>query len=249
MILRRVIDHLKTQNWTAVALDFVIVVMGVFMGIQVSNWNAARTDRQDEDVFLRRLHDDIVRVEESSARLRTRRIALIDDLNAAAKKIFSPGPARILSNAECMSLAVSHYYNISVLGLPSLVELTNAGRVGIIRDKTLGTALVEYQQRTAALSDVIATDQLLINNLIMLNPALIKVAPIFDLALGEFQTAPSCDLDGMRNDQAFLNAVAENLDSYDAYLRDGLLPWNRQLLEVHRLVDEVLDINHKVAAE
>jgi len=28
MILRRVIEHVKAQNWFAVALDFVIVVVG-----------------------------------------------------------------------------------------------------------------------------------------------------------------------------------------------------------------------------
>ena len=41
MILRRVAEHVKAQNWFAVAIDFVIVVVGVFIGIQVSNWNEA----------------------------------------------------------------------------------------------------------------------------------------------------------------------------------------------------------------
>lgn len=41
MLLRRVTENVKAQNWTAVALDFVIVVVGVFIGIQVANWNAA----------------------------------------------------------------------------------------------------------------------------------------------------------------------------------------------------------------
>jgi len=44
MLLRRVIEHVKAQNWTAVGLDFVIVVVGVFIGIQVSNWNAQRAE-------------------------------------------------------------------------------------------------------------------------------------------------------------------------------------------------------------
>ena len=39
MLLRRIIEHVKVQNWTAVALDLVIVVVGVFVGIQVSNCN------------------------------------------------------------------------------------------------------------------------------------------------------------------------------------------------------------------
>ena len=39
MLLRRVTEHVKSQNWFAVWLDFVIVVVGVFLGIQIGNWN------------------------------------------------------------------------------------------------------------------------------------------------------------------------------------------------------------------
>ena len=42
MLLRRITEHVKAQNWFAVALDFLIVVVGVFIGLQVSNWNDAR---------------------------------------------------------------------------------------------------------------------------------------------------------------------------------------------------------------
>ena len=41
MLLSRVIEHVKNQHWTAVILDFVIVVMGVFIGLQVQDWNKA----------------------------------------------------------------------------------------------------------------------------------------------------------------------------------------------------------------
>jgi len=55
MILRRFIEHVKEQNWTAIFLDFVIVVSGVFIGIQVSNWNAARADRLELSNAIARL--------------------------------------------------------------------------------------------------------------------------------------------------------------------------------------------------
>ncbi|PHS22519.1 MAG: hypothetical protein COA84_12620 [Robiginitomaculum sp.] len=42
MILRRVIKHFRHQEWTAIFLDFVIVVVGVIVGLQVSNWNDVR---------------------------------------------------------------------------------------------------------------------------------------------------------------------------------------------------------------
>lgn len=49
MLLRRITEHVKAQNWTAVVLDFVIVVVGVFIGLQVNNWNEARLDERREE--------------------------------------------------------------------------------------------------------------------------------------------------------------------------------------------------------
>jgi hypothetical protein len=46
MLLRRITKHVKDQNWFAVGLDFFIVVVGVFIGIQLGNWNDTRQTRQ-----------------------------------------------------------------------------------------------------------------------------------------------------------------------------------------------------------
>lgn len=35
-ILRRVMKHARDQSWCAVFLDFLIVIVGVFIGIQVA---------------------------------------------------------------------------------------------------------------------------------------------------------------------------------------------------------------------
>lgn len=42
MVLRRIAEHVKAQNWFAVGIELVILVLGVFIGIQVANWNEAR---------------------------------------------------------------------------------------------------------------------------------------------------------------------------------------------------------------
>ena len=52
MILRRITEHLKTQNWTAVGLDLLIVVIGVFIGTQVSNWNQERVQKRETAQLL-----------------------------------------------------------------------------------------------------------------------------------------------------------------------------------------------------
>ena len=46
MILRRLTANLRAQNWTAIAIEFLIVVIGVFIGTQVANWNQERLEKR-----------------------------------------------------------------------------------------------------------------------------------------------------------------------------------------------------------
>jgi len=55
MLLRRITQHVRNQNWFAVFIDFFIVVVGVFIGIQVANWNEERKLKQFETVVLKEL--------------------------------------------------------------------------------------------------------------------------------------------------------------------------------------------------
>ncbi|MBK8543911.1 MAG: hypothetical protein IPL62_10345 [Caulobacteraceae bacterium] len=60
MILRRIAEHVKAQNWIAIAIDFVIVVLGVFVATQVSNWNDANRDRQRGESYLASIHGELL---------------------------------------------------------------------------------------------------------------------------------------------------------------------------------------------
>ena len=58
MILRRITQHVKDQNWFAVALDFCIVVTGILIAFQITNWSEARSERVGEQQIIERLHSD-----------------------------------------------------------------------------------------------------------------------------------------------------------------------------------------------
>jgi len=66
MLLRRINERVKAQNWFAVALDFAIVVLGVFVASQVTNWNEGRKDREREQVYIERLRSDFEAIEARS---------------------------------------------------------------------------------------------------------------------------------------------------------------------------------------
>jgi hypothetical protein len=55
MILRRLSEAFRKQDWFTVAVETLIVVFGVFIGLQVNNWNAARVTRGDAADLLSRL--------------------------------------------------------------------------------------------------------------------------------------------------------------------------------------------------
>lgn len=52
MILRRLTENLRAQNWTAIGLEFLIVVIGVFLGTRVANWNQARIDKRETGLLI-----------------------------------------------------------------------------------------------------------------------------------------------------------------------------------------------------
>jgi len=59
MIFRRLSNSVRNQDWFTVLIEIVIVVVGVFIGIEVSNWNEARVNRNIGQVYTERLITDL----------------------------------------------------------------------------------------------------------------------------------------------------------------------------------------------
>ena len=52
MLLRSITKHVKDQNWFAVALDFFIVVAGILIAFQITNWSEARQEAKKRDLII-----------------------------------------------------------------------------------------------------------------------------------------------------------------------------------------------------
>jgi hypothetical protein len=59
MLLHRFARSLTDQNWMAIAIEFVLLVLGVFLGIQVSNWNQGLADQRLGRAYSARLATDL----------------------------------------------------------------------------------------------------------------------------------------------------------------------------------------------
>ena len=145
MILRRVIEHVRAQNWTAVALDFVIVVLGVFIGILVSNWNAARQTLAEEAVLVERIRVDFERIGEDAERSLAYHKGTAEDLatlvRALRSGVLQDGDREAVSRALFMGIA----FQTSADHSGTFTELLSSGRANILRDKELLNDLVAYE--------------------------------------------------------------------------------------------------------
>lgn len=59
MIARRIREHVASHNWFAVLVDLIVVTIGVFIGIQVSNWNSARIERDEVRAYRTQIIRDL----------------------------------------------------------------------------------------------------------------------------------------------------------------------------------------------
>ena len=248
MILQRLTNSLKERDWSTALVEILIVVIGIFLGLQIDDWNQARKDRIDEGIFLKSLHDDVLQADALGSRLRQRRIDRLDWTMGAGDVLFSRSGRNTLTERECSGIVWTTAFNFTASGLPSVDELIGTGRMGIIRNAELRTALVALRQTRAAL-DTAISEKTASSNFVFLPrafPDLFQMNADFDQAMGEVTTQNVCDLEGMRANRHFLNQFSANVDGYDAYIRDGLRPWSLQFDRVHELVDNALGVNHSV---
>lgn len=147
MILRRLSQSLKEQNWTAIVIEFVLLVVGVFLGIQVANWNTVQQDRQREAEYIARLDRDFQKIDvrladnTSTWELKmTGTLHLLADLDAFQKTSRWPR-----TKSEMLAdLNTTFNHRIPAPRSATYIELLSAGQLGLIRNTKLRDALLEY---------------------------------------------------------------------------------------------------------
>jgi hypothetical protein len=50
---------MKKHHWGGVLIELVIVIVGVFIGLQVNNWNQARSESRLGQDYVKRLTRDL----------------------------------------------------------------------------------------------------------------------------------------------------------------------------------------------
>jgi hypothetical protein len=241
MLLRHVIAHLRKQEWTAIAIDFVIVVIGVFVGLQVNNWNEMRNAHAAEEQLLERLHQDVVLAEELIGTNRERQPQRVTDLTAAYERVTGDGDAP-LTPQECSAIASSFISSTRIPLLPTLGLLQAGPGYGSITDPDLRASIAALSQGVEQIDDFVSKELGTIVEPSQAFPDLIALSNYVGED-GEVRVSGVCDLQKMRTNQRFLNAIALNRDFQDS-LSFRVAPVLAAFSELHVDLDRVLEIQH-----
>jgi len=150
MLLRRVADQLKDQNWTAIVLDLAIVVLGVFIGIQVSNWNTGRLERIRAREVIAALASDLSDIESTTEK----QIADLANRVLVAKRLVDTfrSDAKLPANEEQLQqeLDVATTFLSAITRAPTIVELISSGQTALIADRDLRMEVIRFDQTVQA---------------------------------------------------------------------------------------------------
>lgn len=147
MLLRRFMEHIRNQNWFAVVLDIIVVVVGIFIGMQVTDWNQSRLERSREQEYLVRLgaelDGNITRLQEAASANNSlladmSRILLI--LRAA-----EPSEEDIAFIGQRLPWTVGIWRSV-LLETGTIDELLSSGDMRLLRSRDVRKALIEFRE-------------------------------------------------------------------------------------------------------
>lgn len=146
MILKKLAAAIASQNWFTVLLEILIVVVGLFIGLQVDGWNETRKDRVREIEYLQRIDEELaddISGFESGITLENQRI---NDAQLILAALADPDVAAHEPTAFIRALVRAGFTYSPVVSDHTFEEIKSAGELGIIRDVALRKSITEYYQ-------------------------------------------------------------------------------------------------------
>ena len=203
------------------SVEFVIVVVGVFMGLQVQYWNDARKERIDEHDLLSRHYEETLGLLDAQREELVGLRARADVLMGVNSARFSQEPPRVISGKECENISSSHVFRRPPDELPVLDEILSTRRFDVLRDEVIKEQLRSYvlfHGRGRAYYEEATNDLFRLHSRF---PDLITVGRVpmeagfaghwTGLSGEGFRWNLVCDVEKMRASTAFLNEYVDNL--------------------------------------
>ena len=142
MAVRRFRHHIADKDWFAVGIDVLVVVLGVFLGLQANNWNENRLDRQRGEQYRQRLINDLDANQQDFGQ-RVAYYRQVHDLGYAAlqdlQRSNNPDPVAFLNAAFKASYILPRSTRRA-----TYQEIVSAGAMGSIEEESTRQKIMIY---------------------------------------------------------------------------------------------------------
>ena len=131
------------RDWWGVGLDFLIVVVGVYLGIALGNWNERQQQKQLERDYLERIRDDLSRAAAGADRQADTfadHAVMYEDMMVALEACELGGA--VSEDRFAFALWRVGKINRPPLFGATLEELVSSGQMQLVSDPSLREALV-----------------------------------------------------------------------------------------------------------
>jgi len=160
MLLRRLKENLKSQSWTAVCLDLAIVVLGIFLGLQISQWYEGRREIALEASILERLRfefDEASKYAGDAIRFHQDEIAALELINQSLKTgNLSPGDEEQFRSG--LQDAMNYHLGPSRSG--TYIEILSSGQFRLVQNQELRAALSSFDDKVSKAVSLLSGFQL-----------------------------------------------------------------------------------------
>jgi len=158
MFLKRLVKTLRKQDWASFAIEFLIVLLGVFLALQAEDWNQERKDRNLEEAYISRLIDearsniDILAQHEKIFEEKVEFILALPNLQL--NEAFQRDPLEFMHQLD-----YSTYVGVPNLRAETYQELESSGRLTLLRNSELRSAIAgiinDYRSTQTVFTDQI----------------------------------------------------------------------------------------------
>lgn len=236
MLLRRITTHVSDQNWFAVALDFFIVVVGILIAFQITNWTADRNDREREQHYLYRLHTEIAEmVDDNQATVEYGENAL-SRLEELGRYFVDDDDSVPLTGAHCIALIQSHIYVTSIVTPATMTELLSTGRILLITNDDVKSNIITFTETIHAAEQFRADVQ---------SDRIVLASRYPDLFTpGLRWNTTECAFEDMKAHPSFTTHFIDGLFRKRAFTRSVSLRLQDLRIELHAELDRELGLSH-----
>ena len=141
MILRRITNAFRKQDWFTVGIETLIVVLGVFLGIQLGNWNETRAmSRLGKDYTVRLIADleqDLAANKAASAYY----TQVLDSIETTDRLLYGEDP-------DAKELVAAAYraseFNNNPASRATWDQIVSSGHLGLLPDAAIRSGLPDY---------------------------------------------------------------------------------------------------------